>query len=103
VSTTALAILASGWGVVMGFAPALQIRRILASRSSRDVSLGFLAVYVLGFAFWLAYGASLGNPAIVVPNVVSLVVGSAALAVAVRFHPSTEELRSSPSMRLWTR
>jgi MtN3 and saliva related transmembrane protein len=87
VSTTALAILASGWGIVMAVAPLLQIRRILASRSSRDVSIGFLAVYVVGFAFWLAYGLSLSNSALVVANAVSLAVGSATLVVAVRFHP----------------
>jgi MtN3 and saliva related transmembrane protein len=84
-STTALALLASGWGVVMGLAPLLQVRRMLASRSSRDVSLGFLAVYAVGFLFWLAYGVALGNAAIVVPNVVSLIAGTAALAVAIRF------------------
>ena len=84
-STTALAILASGWGVVMGLAPLLQVRRMLRSRSSRDVSLAFLAVYALGFLFWLGYGVALRNAAIVVPNVVSLVAGTAALAVAIRF------------------
>lgn len=86
-TTTALAILASSWGIVMGIAPALQIRRILESRSSRDVSLGFLSVYLVGFVLWLAYGLSLGNVALVVANVVSLVVGGCALAVAVRFRP----------------
>lgn len=86
-TTTALAIVAASWGVVMGIAPMLQIRKILATASSRDVSLGFLAVYVLGFTLWLADGVALRNAAIVVPNVVSLVVGSAALAVAIRFRP----------------
>jgi MtN3 and saliva related transmembrane protein len=84
-STTVLAILASGWGVVMGVAPVLQIRRILASGSSRDVSLGFLAVYVVGFLLWLAYGVALGNRALVLANLVSLVVGGATFAVALRF------------------
>jgi MtN3 and saliva related transmembrane protein len=86
-STTALAILASGWGVVMGVAPVLQIRRILASGSSRDVSLGFLAVYVVGWTLWLAYGLALGNAALVVANVVSLAFGGATFAVAARFRP----------------
>lgn len=82
---TALAVVAASWGVVMGIAPLLQARRILETRSSRDVSLVFLAVYVFGFGFWLAYGASLGNAAIVIPNIVSLVVGTVTLVVAARF------------------
>jgi MtN3 and saliva related transmembrane protein len=94
-STTALAILASGWGVVMGIAPVLQIRRILASRSSRDVSRGFLAVYVLGFLLWLAYGVALGNAALVVANAVSLLVGGATLAVAFRLRPRTRPTATS--------
>jgi MtN3 and saliva related transmembrane protein len=94
VNTTLLAVVAASWGVVMGAAPVLQVRRILATGSSRDVSLSFLAVYVLGFGFWLAYGASLGNVAIVVPNVVSLVVGATTLAIAVRYRRRTT---SSPS------
>lgn len=83
----------------MGLAPILQIRRMLESRSSRDVSLGFLAVYAVGFLFWLAYGVSLGNPAIVVPNVVSLGDGTAALAVAIRFHPPLEARASHSVVR----
>lgn len=86
--TTTLAILASGWGVVMGIAPLLQIRRILASRSSRDVSLGFLGVYLVGFVLWGAYGIALGNVALMVANTVSLLVGAAALAVAIHFRPA---------------
>jgi MtN3 and saliva related transmembrane protein len=82
---TALAVVAASWGVVMGIAPLLQARRMLETRSSRDVSLVFLGIYVFGFGFWLAYGASLGNAAIVIPNVVSLVVGTVTLAVAARF------------------
>jgi hypothetical protein len=61
-------------------------------------------VYVLGFVLWLAYGASLGNPAIVVLNVVSLIVGTAALLVAVRFHPVVAQSRwSSSTSSAWTR
>jgi MtN3 and saliva related transmembrane protein len=36
-----LAVAASAWGVLMGIAPLLQIRRMLRERSSRDVSLGY--------------------------------------------------------------
>ena len=71
----------------MGVAPVLQIRRMVMNQSSRDVSLAFLVVYLVGWVLWLAYGVSLGNTALVVANVVSLVFGAAALAVALRLRP----------------
>lgn len=96
-STTAIAVLASTWGVVMGVAPLLQMRRMLANRSSRDVSLAFFAVYLLGFVLWLAYGVALGNLALIIPNSVSLVVCALTLAVAIhlRSKPSGIELGAS--------
>lgn len=81
----ALAYVAAGWGVVMALAPALQIRRMLARRSSGDVSVGYLCVLLVGFLIWIGYGLSLGNGALIVSNAVALVVGLATLVVAVRF------------------
>ncbi|HEU4448717.1 MAG TPA: SemiSWEET family transporter [Gaiellaceae bacterium] len=84
-STTALAAAAATWGVVMALSPVLQIRRILRRRSSRDLSVAYLLVLVLGFGLWLAYGAAIGNPALVVPNAVALAVGLATIGVVVRY------------------
>ena len=39
------------------------------------------------FVLWLAYGLSLGNTALVVTNIVSLIVGVATITVARRFRP----------------
>ncbi len=77
-----LAVLAASWGVVMALSPALQIRRILERRSSDDVSLAYLGVLLIGFALWIAYGISLGNAALIVPNSVALVVGVVTVIVA---------------------
>jgi MtN3 and saliva related transmembrane protein len=84
-STTVLALAAATWGLVMALAPILQIRTILRRRSSRDVSMGYLAVLLLGFALWAAYGASSRNLALIVPNSLAFCTGIAALAVAARF------------------
>jgi uncharacterized protein with PQ loop repeat len=43
------------WGVLMGIAPVLQIRRMLREQSSRDVSLGYFMVLLTGFLLWIAY------------------------------------------------
>ena len=84
-NTTALAVVAATWGIVMAVAPVLQIRRILRLRSSRDISVGYLAVLTVGFALWIAYGAALANPALVVPNTIALCVGAATIVIALRF------------------
>jgi MtN3 and saliva related transmembrane protein len=80
-----LAVMAASWGVVMALAPLLQIRRMLERRSSADVSTAYLAVLEVGFVLWIVYGLSIGNPAIVVPNVVAFTIGAATIAVVVRF------------------
>lgn len=82
---TALAIMAASWGVIMALSPVLQIRRILLLRSSRDVSLGYLAVIVFGFGLWIAYGIALRNLALIVPNTLALLVGIATIGVAMRY------------------
>jgi len=80
-----LAVMAATWGVVMALSPALQIRRILQRRSSDDVSLGYLAVLLVGFGLWVAYGFSLPNLALIVPNAVALLVGLVTVVVARRY------------------
>jgi len=73
----------------MGVAPVLQIRRMVRERSSRDVSLGYFMVLIVGFLLWLAYGLAADNLALVVPNAVALVVTVSTVAIAARLrrHP----------------
>jgi MtN3 and saliva related transmembrane protein len=81
---TGLAIAASSSGVLMGLAPVLQIRRMLRERSSAQVSLGYFVILLTGFLLWIAYGASLRNLALIVPNSVALLVTAAVITVALR-------------------
>lgn len=85
----ALAVVAASWGVMMALSPALQLRRILERRSSADISIAYLAVLQVGFTLWMAYGVSIGNVAIIVPNTVAFVVGVATIAIALRFRNAT--------------
>ena len=80
-----LGVLAASWGVLMAVAPLLQIRRMRERRSSRDVSMAYLGVLQFGFALWAAYGVSLGNAAIVLPNSVAFIVGVVTMLVAWRY------------------
>lgn len=80
-----LAVSAAAWGVAMAVAPLLQIRSILAHRSARSVSVGYQQVLLGGFVLWLAYGVSIRNFALIVPNSIAIVVCVATIAIAARF------------------
>ena len=60
-TTTLLAIVASSWGIAMALSPTLQIRHMIARRSSAGISIPYLGVLVVGFALWFAYGVALGQ------------------------------------------
>ena len=81
---TGLAVAAATWGVLMGISPILQIRRMLRQRSSRDVSIGYFAILMVGFALWVSYGIATRNLALIVPNTVALLIGAGTIAIAVR-------------------
>lgn len=82
---TILAAVAATWGVAMAVSPLLQIRAIRRHRSSKGVSVGYQQVLLVGFLLWLAYGIALGNPALIVPNVVAAVVSVATIVVSLRY------------------
>ncbi len=81
---TVLAVAASSWAVVMGIAPVLQIRRMLREQSSRQVSVGYFTILLIGFLLWIAYGAAAGIPALVIPNSVAVLAGAAVVTIALR-------------------
>jgi MtN3 and saliva related transmembrane protein len=83
--TDLLPFVAGAWGVLMGLAPLLQIRTILQRRSSADVSVGSMAVLLVGFALWLSYGLSIGDGALIATNVTALAVTASAIAVTLAF------------------
>lgn len=82
-TTTVLAVAAAAWGVVMALSPSLQMRAIVRHRSSRDVSIAYLVVLLVGFVLWIAYGVALDNLALIVPNSIALAVGAATIGVAL--------------------
>jgi MtN3 and saliva related transmembrane protein len=81
---TGLAVAAAAWGVLMGVSPVLQIRRMLRQRSSRDVSVGYFTILLVGFGLWIGYGIASRSLALIVPNTVALLVGVSTVAIALR-------------------
>jgi MtN3 and saliva related transmembrane protein len=84
---TLLGAAAASWAILMAISPALQIRKILRHRSSREVSIAYFWVLLIGFALWIAYGVVLENWFLIVPNAVALTVSAATIAVALRYRP----------------
>jgi uncharacterized protein with PQ loop repeat len=82
---TVLATAAAAWGVLMAISPGLQIRKMLHHRSSREVSIAYFWVLLVGFVLWIAYGAAIGNWFLIVPNAVALTVAVTTIAVALRY------------------
>jgi MtN3 and saliva related transmembrane protein len=82
---SSLAILATGWGLVMSLSPLLQVRVVLQRRSSKEVSIGWIVVLLIGFVLWGAYGLSIRNLPLVLTNIVSCTVCAFTLTVVLRF------------------
>jgi MtN3 and saliva related transmembrane protein len=80
-----LGFAAAFWGIVMAISPALQIRRMLQHRSSREVSVAYFWVLLVGFALWVAYGISIENWYLIVPNAVAFTVCTTTIAVALSY------------------
>jgi len=82
-----LAVAAGSWGVLMGLSPLLQIRRMLIERSSRDLSVGYFLILLVGFLLWICYGIVVRNPVLIVPNSIGFVAGAVTVIVALRLRP----------------
>ena len=79
----ALAALATAYGLVAAASALLQVRRMAERRTSEDVSLSFLSLYVNGHLVWLVYGMSIASFPLIVVEAVGLVFGGWALGLAL--------------------
>jgi uncharacterized protein with PQ loop repeat len=71
------------FGFLMGIAPLLQLRRIVARRTADDLSLTQLFIIVFGTGLWLAYGLAAGDSAIITANAVAVTTNALTLAVVL--------------------
>lgn len=78
----------STWAIAMAVSPGLQIRQMLRTGESEDVSIGYFAVLVVGFMLWVAYGLSKDDYVLAVPNAVATVFGTATIVIALRLRRS---------------
>jgi uncharacterized protein with PQ loop repeat len=85
--------LASVMGVFMSLAPLFQVRRVLQREQAGDVSQTFLIVIVAGASAWCAYGWSIGDPYLIIPNTLGVITNVATLFVVRRY-----QRRAAPSV-----
>lgn len=83
--------IATIWGVAMAVGPVLQVRRIIAERSSVGVSLVHLWILVVGFGLWLAYGIAIELWPLIITNVIAVIAHAVWFAVARMYRPSAGE------------
>jgi MtN3 and saliva related transmembrane protein len=72
-------------GLLMAVSPALQVRRMMQTRSSRDFSIGYPTLLSIGFVLWLAYGIALWNLPMMISNSASLTFMLITIGVALYF------------------
>jgi len=80
-----LALIAATWAIAMALGPILQIRKMVEHRSSRNVSIGYFLILLVGFVLWFSYGIAAANLVLVVPNAVAAIVIGATIVVAMRY------------------
>ena len=78
---TALGLIA-GSLTTLSFAP--QVVRAWRTRSTADLSLATLIVFLAGLLLWLAYGVVRGDPAIVAANAVTAVFVGLILSIKTK-------------------
>lgn len=84
-TTDALGTAALIAGLLMAVSPALQVRRMMQTRSSRDFSIGYPTLLSVGFVLWLAYGVALWNLPMMISNSASLTFMLITIGVALYF------------------
>lgn len=79
-----LEIAVSVWGVAMAVSPGLQIRQMLRTGESEDVSIPYFGVLSVGFLLWALYGLSIDSRILTACNSIAFVFGMSTIIVAAR-------------------
>jgi len=61
-----------------------QVVKTLREKNAAGISLGMYSAFTLGVALWLVYGLALERPAIVIPNVITLILAGLVLILKLR-------------------
>lgn len=80
-----ISVLATIMGVLMATSGLPQIYRIFKRKSSADISLVMISIFIAGNGVWTVYGVLFNNYPLIITNVVGLAAWSLTAAVVMRF------------------
>ena len=83
--TSQLAVAALILGFVMGCAPLLQLKRMIRTRSSTDLSLPYIGLILVGSVTWTLYGIAIDNPSVYISNAAGILTTSATIAIGLHY------------------
>ncbi|AZQ76450.1 hypothetical protein EJ997_02930 [Flaviflexus ciconiae] len=83
--STFLTVATTVWGLVMALAPVLQIRLILQTRDSSQVSLSWMFILLIGYILWFAYGIAFDTTPLIIANSVSAIVGLTLIVLVFKY------------------
>ncbi|MGO1622322.1 SemiSWEET family sugar transporter [Flaviflexus sp.] len=83
--STFLTVATTVWGLVMALAPVLQIRLILQTRDSSQVSLSWMFILLIGYILWFAYGIVFDTTPLIIANSVSAIVGLTLVVLVFKY------------------
>jgi len=83
-----LLIFAVGFGAAIGTTAAWfpQVIRTWNTRSARDFSWGYLALFVMGVSLWTTYGILRRDPVVIIGNGITLLLVISVALVKAREH-----------------
>jgi MtN3 and saliva related transmembrane protein len=74
--------MAAGALTTIAFLP--QARRVLITRSTKDISLGMYIMFTTGVILWLIYGLLIGSVALIAANAVTGILAVTILVLKLR-------------------
>ena len=80
-----LSIIAMVMGIIMSASGIPQIYKSYKRRSSKDVSIVMILIFLFGVVIWTIYGASINNYVIIIPNIVGIFVWSITLFAVLKY------------------
>jgi len=91
-------------GLVAAFlttvAAAPQVVRCWRTRHVRDISLWQPLLLVIGMIFWLWYGLKLGDPPLIIGNIVSLALNLTLIYLKIHFAANDPLIEPAPIQHL---
>ena len=79
------------FGIIMNSSLWFQAYKIIKRKSSRDVSLLTYSILTPGYIIWLIYGITIGDPPLIICNIVGTLAGITTMIVTIIYRSGISE------------